>query len=215
MSGEVAGHGVAQSQGGEKEDQDRSEAGANVLRKIADGSANPSEIKTGGAGDDRNREIDASIPPMKDGETVADLRNELKRSGKHDDGSGGDMDGDRGITHGVAGNESAADEFVPGVVITAQCGKAVKGRDRKGENELAGDGHCKPEAGGGFQGGVRKGSHIHAVGQYGGAHYLFSLRAKREAGAESIRSGLESGAGGLRRKEIALPLPAQSTDPAR
>jgi len=87
--------------------------------------------------------------------------------------------GDGGITHGVAGDETPADEFVPSVVIAAQRGKAVKGRDRKGENELSDDGHRKPEAGGGFQGGVRKGSHIQAVSQNGGAHNLFSLRETR------------------------------------
>src|SRR5258708_34694674 len=91
---------------------------------------------------------------MKNGKAGADLRNELKRSGEHDDGGGGDVGGDGGITHGVSSNVPAADEFMPRKVVAAQRGKAVEGCHSKGENQLTDEGGHKPEARGSFQAGV-------------------------------------------------------------
>src|SRR5450755_1888540 len=140
MRDEVAGQGRAQGQTGEKEDQHRAEAGADVLRKVAHGSANPCEIKTRRAAQDCKRHIDASVPAVKNWKAVANLRDELERSGDHDDGGGSDVGGDGGIPRGVASNVPATDEFMPREVAAPQRGEAVEGRDRKGENELADDG---------------------------------------------------------------------------
>jgi hypothetical protein len=75
MGFEIAGHGVAQGHGGEEPYQDCVQGSANVLRYVADGSANPGHVKTSRGDSDGGQHIDTPVPAMKDGKAIPDLRN--------------------------------------------------------------------------------------------------------------------------------------------
>ena len=133
MSLEIASHRIAQGHGGTHPDQNRAEAGTDVLRDVADASADPGHIKTGHAEGDRGQHVKASVPAMKDRKAVTDLWNQLERSGEHDDDGRTNMQRDGEIAHGVAGDVTVSNEFAPAVEIAAQRGDTVERRNGKCE----------------------------------------------------------------------------------
>ena len=131
-----------------------------MLGEVANAAADPHHVKAREADSESGHDVEPPIPAMKGGNPVADLRNQLKQSGEDDCDRRDDMDGNREVAHGIAGDDPMRDGFAPGDPISAQGGQAVEGRYFKREEKLADDGHGEPEADGGFQGAVGYGSQV-------------------------------------------------------
>src|ERR1700694_1743016 len=137
MSLEIAGHRVTQRHGGAKPDQDGAQAATYALRKVTNASPDPCHIQTGHAERARGQHVDTPVPAMKGGKAVPDPRNQLSRSGEHDDDGRSDVHGDGEIAHTIPADETVTYKLAPSVVITAQRRKAIEGRYGKGEYQLA------------------------------------------------------------------------------
>src|ERR1700687_438606 len=156
MSLEIASHRVTQRHGGAEPDQDGAKATTYALRKVANASPDPRHIQTGHAERARGQHVDTPVPAMKGGKAIPDLRNQLRRSGEHDDDGRSNVHDDGEIAHTIAGDITMSYKLTPSVEVPPQRRKAIERRYSKREHQLADDDHHKPKAGGCFQRGVRK-----------------------------------------------------------
>jgi hypothetical protein len=173
MSFEVPGKGITQRHASTEPDQDGVQSRTYVLRKVANASPDPSNIKTGNAEGEGGQHINTPVPAMKGGKAVPDLRNQLNRSGEHDDDGRSNVHDDRPVSPGDPRQITISKP--PRMVVAAQRCEPIERRDDKGENQLADDGHHKPKPCGYFQCGVGDGIQIQPVSQYCCAHTWFSL----------------------------------------
>src|SRR5579863_1155742 len=173
MSSEIATERVAQCHAAAKPDQDGVHSRAQVRRKIADTSPDPGHVQARQAEGEGGQHVDTAIPAMKDWKAVADLRNQLNRSGEHDECGGSNMRDYGSVAHGKAGEVAVGE--VPLMVVASQRGESVERRYRKGEDHLAEDGHGKPEARGCPQGSVSCRGQFQPVSHYCGTHNRFSI----------------------------------------
>jgi hypothetical protein len=85
MRFEIASQTVAQCHPAADPDQHRVHRAANVLRKIPNAPPDPLHVKPSQADRPRGQQVDGPVPAVKPREAAAHQRNQLDRSGQHDD----------------------------------------------------------------------------------------------------------------------------------
>lgn len=164
MRSEIASKCRAQGESGKEPDQDSIQRASDVLRNVANGSAEPCHVCPRQCGRNCGEHVDTPVPTMKDGGKVENLGNELRGSGEHAHYGEADMKGGDEVAGAIAGNVAVRHEAIPGERVATGCRASVEGRDRSTKDELAENGHPKPEAGSVFQGGVGEASQVEAIG---------------------------------------------------
>lgn len=103
---------------------------------------------------------------MKGGKVVPDLRNQLSRTGEHDDNGRSKVHADGEIAHVIARDVTMSYESTPPVEIPPQGRKAIERRYRKREYQLADDCDDEPKPGRSFQGAVGNRTQVPTFGHY-------------------------------------------------
>ena len=91
-----------------------------MLRRVANGSTEPKHVQTGAAERESGHDVDAPQPAMKDGEAVANLRNQLQHSRKDDDRGREHVHADDKIAKRLTGRVAVSHEFIPRLPVPAR-----------------------------------------------------------------------------------------------
>ena len=145
MRADVAGYGVAQCDGGESDDQDTAEAGADVVYQLPEYRTRPGQNQSLLWLIRQRCKMIRPAPVVKDRKAGTDLRYQLQRAGAHDDHGEHDVTG-----HGVVPDRVARDEAIEQVRIFQAFDPVLQqhgtedGQDVEREEPLAEGGHQPP-----------------------------------------------------------------------